>query len=164
MRLDDSETGHRKTEVFRLKNSYADKVAESINKFLSTERQIQMQQTPGMISAFEQIDREVVVVPELVSNSLILSAMLRFFGEVKSIIEQLDARPPMVMIQVLIAQIELDNTDQFGVELGLQDGLAVRSQHPRQHREQHDDDDKLKPDHDANPDHRRSRQYAGLQF
>jgi type II secretion system protein D len=123
MRLDDSETRHRETEVFRLKNSYADKVAEALNKFLSTERQIQMQQTPGMVSAFEQIDREVVVVPEMVSNSLILSATPRFFGEVKHVIEQLDERPPMVMIQVLIAEVDLDNTEQFGIELGLQDGL-----------------------------------------
>jgi general secretion pathway protein D len=125
MRLDDSEARHRKTEVFRLKNSYADKVAESINNFLRSERQVQMQmqQTPGMISAFEQIEREVVVVPEMVSNSLILSATPRFFDEVKSIVEQLDARPPMVMIQVLIAQVNLDNVDEFGLEWGLQDGL-----------------------------------------
>jgi type II secretion system protein D len=122
MRLDDSEARHRKTEVFRLKNSYADKVAASINEFLKSERQVQ-QQMPGMVSAFEQIDREVVVVPEMVSNSLILSATPRFFDEVKDIIEQLDARPPMVMIQVLIAQVVLDNVDEFGIELGLQDGL-----------------------------------------
>ena len=39
------------------------------------------------------------------------------------IVEQLDARPPMVLIQVLIAELRLDNTDEFGVEIGLQDSL-----------------------------------------
>ena len=34
----------------------------------------------------------------------------------------------MVMIQVLIAEVTLDNIDEFGVELGLQDPRAVRPQ------------------------------------
>jgi general secretion pathway protein D len=126
MRLDDSDVRHRRTVVFRLKNSYAQLVAAAINQFLLNERQMeqqQMQQVPGITSVAEQIEREVVVVPEQVSNSLILSATSRFFEEIKGIIDQLDARPPMVMIQVLIAQIDLGNTDEFGIELGLQDGL-----------------------------------------
>ena len=76
-----------------------------------------------MTSAFEQIEREVVVVPEPVSNSLVLERHAAFFDEVKGIIDQLDARPPMVMIQVLIAQIDLGNTNEFGIELGLQDSV-----------------------------------------
>jgi len=123
MRLDDSEVRQRENFVFRLKNSYANYVASAINEFLNTQRQMQREQTPGMVSAFDQIEREVVVVPEIVSNSLILSATPRFFEEVKELIKKLDERPPMVMIQVLIAEVELGNTDEFGVELGLQDGL-----------------------------------------
>jgi type II secretion system protein D len=121
-RLDDGEVRHRKSVVFRLKNSPASDVANTVNQFLTTERQFQ-QATPGLTSAFEQIEREVVVVPEPVSNSLVLSATPRFFDEVKNIIEQLDARPPMVMIQVLIAEIDLGNTNEFGIELGLQDSV-----------------------------------------
>ena len=97
-------------------------MANAINKFLTSERQVQ-QIAPGMTSAFEQIEREVVVVPEPVSNSLSSSATPRFFDEIKRIIEQLDARPPMVMIQVLIAEVDLGNTNEFGIELGLQDSL-----------------------------------------
>lgn len=123
MRLDDSEVRQRKNFVFRLKNSYAKDVAVAVDNFLSKQRQMQREQSPGMTSAFEQIEREVVVVPEVGSNSLILSATPRFFEEVKTLINQLDIRPPMVMIQVLIARIDLDNTDEFGIELGLQDGL-----------------------------------------
>ena len=123
MRLDDGEVRQRKNFVFRLKNSYAKDVAQAVSQFLTQQRQMQREQTPGMTSAFEQIEREVVVVPELGSNSLILSATPRFFEEVKAMIEQLDVRPPMVMIQVLIARVDLDNTDEFGIELGLQDGL-----------------------------------------
>ena len=38
-------------------------------------------------------------------------------------IEKLDAEPPQVMIQVLIAEVPLDNMDEFGIELGLQDSV-----------------------------------------
>jgi general secretion pathway protein D len=122
MRLDESDVRHRKSSVFRLKNSPATDVANAINQFLTSERQVQTL-SPGLTSAAEQIEREVVVVPEPVSNSLILSATPRFYEDVRAIIEQLDARPPMVMIQVLIAQVDLGNTDEFGMEVGLQDSV-----------------------------------------
>jgi type II secretion system protein D len=119
--LDDSDIRHRKTMVYTLKNIWALDAANVINSFLSMERQVQLT-SPG-VSAFEEMQREVVVVGEPVTNNLIISATPRFFEEVMKIVEHLDERPPMVMIQVLIAEITLDNTDEFGVELGLQDGI-----------------------------------------
>ena len=77
----------------------------------------------GETTPFEQIEREVIVVPEPVSNSLIVSATPRYFKEIEAIVEKLDERPPMVLIQVLIAEVALDDTDEFGVELGIQDSL-----------------------------------------
>ncbi len=122
-KLDDGEVRHRKSVVIRLKNSPATDVATTINQFLTTERQILQQAGPGLTSAFEQIEREVVVVAEPVTNSLVLSATPKYFEEVRGIIEQLDARPPMVMIQVMIASVELGSTNEFGIELGLQDSV-----------------------------------------
>ncbi|MBN2477152.1 MAG: hypothetical protein JXB62_21270 [Pirellulales bacterium] len=122
LRLDESDVRQRKSTIYRLKNAPAQDVANAINEFLRSERQVQLIE-PGLLSAFEQIEREVVVVPEIVSNSLIVSATPRFFEEIADLVEQLDERPPMVMIQVLIAEVELDNTDEFGVELGLQDSI-----------------------------------------
>jgi general secretion pathway protein D len=111
---------NRKNEVFRLKNSVAQQVANTVNMFLQSERQIELE---GQTSAFETIEREVVVVAEPYSNSIVLSATPRFFDEIKKIITQLDERPPMVMIQVMIAQIDLGSTEEFGIELGLQDSV-----------------------------------------
>jgi len=122
LRLDESDIRKRKTVVYRLKNAPATDVANTINQFLQSERQVQML-APGLVSAFEQVEREVVVVAEPVSNSLIVSATERYFNEIKKIVEQLDERPPMVLIQVLIAEVSLNNTDEFGVELGLQDSI-----------------------------------------
>ncbi len=122
LRLDESDLRQRETQVYRLRNAPADAIAESVSQFLQTERETQ-QLVAGAATAFEQIEREVVVVPELVSNSLIISATPRYFPEILKLVQQLDARPPMVMIQVLIAEVALNNTDEFGVELGLQDSL-----------------------------------------
>lgn len=122
LRLDESDVQQRKSSVFRLKNSPAAQVAQAINEFLRSERVVQ-QAAPGSVSAFRQIEGEVVVVPETISNSLILSATPRFYDEIRRLIEELDAQPPQVLIQVLIAEVLLNNTDEFGVELGLQDSL-----------------------------------------
>lgn len=122
LRLDEAEVRARKSLVYRLRNAPAADVANALNEFLRSERQVQ-QVAPGLVSAFEQIEREVVVVPEIVSNSLIVSATPRFYDEIVRLIEDLDKRPPMVLIQVLIAEVALNNVDEFGVELGLQDSI-----------------------------------------
>ncbi len=122
LRLDDSEVRSRKTCVFKLKNTPAADVATAINDFLESEREVD-QIAPGLVSPFEQIEREVVVVPEEVTNSLIVSATPRYYDEIKAIIDELDAQPPMVVIQVLIAEVVLSDAEELGVELGLQDSV-----------------------------------------
>lgn len=122
LRLDESDLRQRETQVYRLSNAPAESIAAAVNEFLRTEQETRELVT-GAATAFEQIEREVVVVPEIVSNSLIVSATPRFFPEIERLVKQLDARPPMVMIQVLLGEVALNNTDEFGVELGLQDSL-----------------------------------------
>jgi general secretion pathway protein D len=122
LRLDDEDVEQRVNTVYRLKNAPAVDVATAINEFLRSERVV-AQAAPGMLSPFQQIESEVVVVPEPVSNSLIISATPRFFQDIQDLVEKLDAQPPQVMIQVLIAEVILDNADEFGVELGLQDSV-----------------------------------------
>ncbi len=65
----------------------------------------------------------MIIVPEAATNSLIVSATPRIYNEIVAVIQKLDERPPMVMIQVLIAEVRLNDTDEFGIELGLQDSL-----------------------------------------
>ena len=122
LRLDGRDVQQRKNAVYRLRNAPAVEVAQAVNEFLRSERQVR-QAAPGSVSPFQQIEREVVVVPEKVSNSLIVSATPRFFDDIMAVVEKLDAEPPQVMIQVVIAEVSLNNAEEFGVELGLQDSL-----------------------------------------
>ena len=122
LRLDERDLAERQNEVYRLRNAPAVDVATAINEFLRSERIVQ-QAAPGSESPFEQIEREVVVVPEPVGNSLIISATPRYFDEIQKLVVDLDEQPPQVMIQVVIAEVLMDNIDEFGVELGLQDSI-----------------------------------------
>ncbi|MBX3418062.1 MAG: hypothetical protein KF851_10700 [Pirellulaceae bacterium] len=122
LRLDEKEFSERRNMVYRLKNAPAIDVANAINNFLRSERLVQ-QVGLGAVSPFEQLEREVIVVPEPIGNRLILSATPRFFTEIETLITQLDEPPPQVMIQVMIAEITLDSGREFGIELGLQDSV-----------------------------------------
>jgi len=121
-RLDEEDSGSRKSTVYQLKNSPAVDVALAINEFLRSKRQVEIA-APGAASPFEQLEKEVVVVPEPVQNKLIMSATPRYYDEIAKLIEELDQQPPQVMIQVMIAEITLGNTDEFGIEMGLQDSV-----------------------------------------
>jgi len=118
--LDAGETRQRQNHVYRLKNKFVDDVAVALNNWLRAERQVQGT-APGLASPFQQIEREVVIVPEVSSNSLIVSATPRYYDEIERLVYELDKQDAMVMIQVLIAEISLGDLDEFGVEFGLQD-------------------------------------------
>ena len=62
---------------------------------------------------------------DLNSNSLIVSASPQYFDQVVQVVEALDAQPPEVVIQALLVEVTLDSTDEFGIELGLQDPLLL---------------------------------------
>ncbi len=119
VRLDNSDVHQRETTVIRLKNNAADNVAQAITNFVRSQRELQ-QIDPEAMSNIELLEREVFVVSESVSNSLLLSATPRYFSQLKQMIDKLDAPPAQVIIQALLVEVELDNTDEFGIELGLQ--------------------------------------------
>ncbi len=124
LRLDEGGIESRKTEVYFLQNAPALDVANAIQTFLNNQRQITQQLFAFQaVTSFEQIDREVIVVPEVVTNSLIVSATPRYYDAIQKIIQDLDYRPPMVLVQVILAAVSLNDQFEFGVELGLQDSL-----------------------------------------
>ncbi len=122
LRLDEDDVAERLNVVYRLKNAPAFDVAQAINELIRSRRVLEMAM-PGLRSPYEVVEREVIVVPEPVSNSLIISATPRYYEEVLKVVEDLDRQPAQVMIQVVIAEIKLDDYDEFGVEFGLQDSV-----------------------------------------
>lgn len=126
LRLDSAEAKTRKAVIYRLKNVPANDVANSLSTLLQNETMLERSIAPQaqqLVSPYEMIERQVLVVPEPVTNSLIISATPRYYERTISLVEELDRRKPMVLIQVLIAEVELQKDEEFGVELGLQDSL-----------------------------------------
>ncbi|WP_417384602.1 secretin N-terminal domain-containing protein [Gimesia sp.] len=122
LKLDGADSRKRETTVIQLKNTPVADVSVAINEFLDTQRAL-IAQDPDLISSFELLEREVIVVPEAINNNLIISATPRYFEQISNLVKQLDKEAPQVIIQALIVEVELDNDDEFGVELGLQDSL-----------------------------------------
>ena len=122
LRLDATDIRERRTTVVKLKNSPAEGIAESINAFLQSQRDL-AQIDPELVSNVELLEQEIIVVPEIVSNSLLISATPRHYDEIIEVVNRLDEAPAQVIIQVLIVEVLLENTDEFGVELGFQDSL-----------------------------------------
>lgn len=118
--LDGTEANERKTEVVRLKNSQAQEVATAIRTFLDQER-TRVTQTLGAAendNAQRILEREVAVVAEPISNTLLVSASPRYFKDMRELIDELDRPQPQVMIQVVLAEVTLDNEFDLGVQWG----------------------------------------------
>ncbi|HXG13179.1 MAG TPA: secretin N-terminal domain-containing protein [Gemmataceae bacterium] len=117
-RLEDADVQERRNAVYCLKNSIAPDVANTLNQFLLSSLGVYLD--AGQLNAYQVLQRQVVIVPEPFTNKLLISATPRYFDEIMQLIHELDAEPPQVVIQVLIAEVNLTGSEEFGVEIGLQ--------------------------------------------
>ena len=123
LRLDASDVRQRESSVYRLKNSPAQEVGNAITLFLQGQRDLANTGNQDLISDVEQLERQIIVVAEPNSNSLLISATPRYFKNIMEMVTRIDAAKQEVMIQALLVEVTLDNTDEFGIELGFQDSL-----------------------------------------
>ena len=127
--LADEQAKSRRSEVYTLHNASAADVANAINTFYSN--QLAVYTGAGYTSAFIQLQQQVFIVPEPITNNLLISATPYYFEQLMRFIAALDAQPAQVVIQCLIAEVDLTSTEEFGVEIGLQSPLLfARSQIP----------------------------------
>ncbi|HLW67377.1 MAG TPA: secretin N-terminal domain-containing protein, partial [Gemmataceae bacterium] len=113
-RIEDQTAPERTTMVFKLRNVAAADIANTLQTYYN--------QALGAytteLTAYQQILREVIVVPDAVSNSLLVSATPTYFSEIQQVVDRLDAQPPQVVIEVLIGEVDLTNNDEFGIQIG----------------------------------------------
>jgi type II secretory pathway component GspD/PulD (secretin) len=121
-RLDETDFDQRKTVVLRLSNSPVLDVQQALQTWLDA-RNERNADDPRTNPSVALAERDVDVVAEVVSNSLIISATPQYLPEVMEVIERLDRRPPMVKVKVMIAEVDLNSLEEFGVEVGVQDSL-----------------------------------------
>jgi type II secretion system protein D len=122
LRLDQPDSLNRQKTVYKLRNSSAQNVAQSITTFLQSERNL-LTIDPNRVSTSQLLEQEVIVTPETITNSLLISATPKYFDTIMRLTRQLDAEPAQVMIQALLVEVQLTDNDEFGVELGFQDDI-----------------------------------------
>jgi general secretion pathway protein D len=124
LRLDEDLAASRRSEVIWLRHANAIDVAPALQTYfqniLSTQSSLVQS---GVISIQELVNRQLVVQADELTNSILISASNQYFETAMRMIERLDRRPPLVSIQVLMAEVSLTDTLEFGAELGLQDSL-----------------------------------------
>ncbi len=119
--LDTSPAQERMTQIYRLRNAQAPGVEATLRNFLDQERarlEAALGQE-GLGAAQRLLEHEVAVVAEENTNALLISASPRYFNTVVDIIRELDTPPPQVLIQVLLAEVRLDDDIDLGVDWNL---------------------------------------------
>ncbi|WP_145419432.1 secretin N-terminal domain-containing protein [Planctomycetes bacterium K23_9] len=126
LRLDSEGFAERITEVIWLRHNDATVISDAVTNYVTSRRQSQsnITQYQAGLGPYDLVDRDLIVVPEVNSNSLLLSVSPRMYEDVRRLIDRLDRRRPMVLIKVMLAEVTLDDTFEIGGELGLQDSLV----------------------------------------
>ncbi|NUQ45235.1 MAG: hypothetical protein HUU22_04280 [Phycisphaerae bacterium] len=105
--------------VYALANTKAEDVQTALEQFYQAETQRLGQGAEGISEQFRR-EEEVSIVPHVESNQLLISVAPRKLSQVETIVRQLDTPPPQVMIQVLLAEVTLDESLEMGLEYSLQ--------------------------------------------
>ncbi|MDR3322130.1 MAG: type II secretion system protein GspD, partial [Synergistaceae bacterium] len=101
--------------VYKLQNADAKTVAEQLSQVLSVAARLQADQQGSFPST---------VVPDLPTNSIILTATQEQYSAIKSIIEELDVQPKQVLLRGLIAEVNLSKVNSAGIDWSAWGGSA----------------------------------------
>ncbi len=117
-KLDDTPLQQRQQEVYRLRYLAATDAATTLGTFI--QRYLQVYATSNQLYYYQEMQRDIIIIPEPINNALLISATPQHMADVLRLISQIDMPQPQVAIQVLIAEVDLTNNEEFGVEIGLQ--------------------------------------------
>lgn len=122
-RLDSIQATEREEVVYSLQNAQADEVEQVLQGYFQTQadRLRSLISDEGSESLSRVLDREVIVVGDPTSNKVIVSASPRYISTVNDIVSELDAAPPQVLVQALIAEVTLDENASWGLDFDLFD-------------------------------------------
>ncbi|MEZ6317879.1 MAG: secretin N-terminal domain-containing protein [Phycisphaerales bacterium] len=127
--LDSIEANERERVVYHLKNAQAAEIEQTLQAYFQGEANL-VRTTLGPDvsgSVLRELEQEVTVIGDPNSNKLVISASPRYIDTVTSIIDELDASPPQVMIEVLIAEVTLNASEEFGIDVAIGGTVATTS-------------------------------------
>jgi type II secretory pathway component GspD/PulD (secretin) len=123
-RLEDSTVSNRTQHILKMHNASAVDVATALQPFL--QQSLQVITTGNQLTNYQGLQKTIVIAAEPVTNNLLIDATEEAYIKLLPVIQKLDAQPLQVQVEVLIAEVILDNSEEFGVEIGLQTPLAFQ--------------------------------------
>lgn len=115
--------GDGQAYVYQLKHAQAEDVAKAIMDFLSQSGSTSVGADGSVMGGGRSNDSSQRVVAEKTTNSLLVRGSTEEMGTIQRIIDELDRAPREVLVQALLVEVELGNTNELGVELGFQDSV-----------------------------------------
>ena len=109
-----------KVNVYYLENTDATemaKVLDGVVKGISAQATAQPGAAAPQGSPFES--GKVTITPDKASNSLVIMASPTDYSNLIQVIKKLDRRSKQVFVQVLIAEVSLDKSNEIGLQTGL---------------------------------------------
>ena len=117
IREGDRRSGEVSSKVIRLLNTSADDVVKSLQQVFG--RSVVAANNGGASAS----PNGTPVVSVLETNVLIATGPKAEIQKITALVDQLDRAPPQVHIRAMLLEVELNETDELGVELGIQDSL-----------------------------------------
>ncbi|MDD4356442.1 MAG: type II secretion system secretin GspD [Smithellaceae bacterium] len=113
--------GESNIQVFRLQNSVAEDLAKVLNNIVKETSGSAAAAASGTAAAGQKVSapvvsRNVQVVPDKATNTLIIMAEREDYKILENIIRQLDVPRPMVYIEALIMEVKANKDFKLGVE------------------------------------------------
>ena len=120
IKLFDSEEAHseRGVYIYRVQYVKVDKIAKTLEGLITGRAKIATKdKKKGAKSTTNYIfSSKVSVIPDETNNALIIEASPEDYRKLKAIISELDSMPKQVLIEVLVAEVTLNDQFENGVE------------------------------------------------
>ncbi|MCC6425780.1 MAG: hypothetical protein IT435_03060 [Phycisphaerales bacterium] len=119
--LDSIEANERVQSVYHLRNARAKEIETTLQSYFQGDNQkFRATLGPNNIgSVTRMLEQEVTVVGDEKSNRLVISTSPRYIERVMEIVEELDSSPPQVMVQVLLAEVTIDSSDEWAANISV---------------------------------------------
>ncbi|MBL8813557.1 MAG: hypothetical protein JNM43_25550 [Planctomycetaceae bacterium] len=116
--------GDEHASVYQLRHAQAEDVAKAITDFLNSSGSTGGVGPDGApIMSGGGMNPGQRVVAEKTTNSLLVRGTTEEMSTIQQLIMDLDRAPREVLVQALLVEVELGNTNELGVELGFQDSV-----------------------------------------
>lgn len=102
----------RRAQIYRLKNAAVEKVADSVNQWLKSKLNLKGAAVNGFIC-----NAPVIIVPEVATNSLIVSVAADFeaMDELSAMIQEMDRVPHTIEIKAVLKKTVDGKTDVLAI-------------------------------------------------